>query len=70
MANVWETFCLQCHKTAQSLIVCPLEDADESIPITYLPDGKSCLLPGSKKSLLWHVYVPPVVAFRIFVFWL
>jgi hypothetical protein len=55
---------------AQNLIVCSLEDADESIPITYLPDGKSCLSPGSKKILLWHLYVPPAVAFRISVFWL
>jgi hypothetical protein len=70
MANVWETFRLQCHKMAQNLIVCCLEDADESISITYLSDGKSCLSPGSKKSLLLHLYVPPVVTFRNSVFWL
>jgi hypothetical protein len=70
MANVWETYCLQCHKMAENLIVCSLEVADESIPITYLPDGKSFLSPCSKKRLLWHLYVPPAVAFRISVFWL
>jgi hypothetical protein len=55
---------------AKKFIVCSLEDADESIPITYLADGKSCLSHGSKKSLLWHLYLPPAVAFRISVFWL
>jgi hypothetical protein len=54
---------------AQNLIVCSLEGTDEYMPITCLPDGKR-LSPGSKKSLLWHLYVPPAVTYINFVFWL
>ena len=48
-------FCLQCHKMALNMTVCCLEDAHESIPISYLSGGKRCLSPGSKKCLLLHL---------------